>query len=392
MKSEIAEIKQQVIKEAGKDPFVDPVSWELIEKRIPKQFWPLLVDRAGAAKFLQELPLIFPIEDFVDDPEGHSCWERVGNFYKNQGRFHEALPIYFALYDQFLAASESSGKRICKGTPLVWMSDCYAAMGFPVLAKRCLMLALCENAIHKKGDVPPHSTGTYWRLVYRHGLPDAEVKRYGAMAYKLWRKDREDALFPEWLVQEFDKDWMTELPSPDEAGVYLANKRYIWRLMSKLGDGQGETLERLAEYALSCMPGCRTTRRQRTESTDYDIICSMEGFEVDFRCEFGRYFVCECKDWGKPADFAAFAKFCRVLDSVKSRFGILFSKSGISGKGKTKYAEREQLKVFQDRGMVIVVIDWNDLKQVAEGANFINLLRTKYERVRLDLTHSHEKK
>src|SRR3990167_9114931 len=72
-------------------------------------------------------------------------------------------------------------------------------------------------------------------------------------------------------------------------------------------------------------------------------------------------------------------------NSVKSRSGILFSKKGISGEGKTKDAEREQLKVFQDRGMVIVVVDENDIKQVANGENFVNMLKKKYERVRLDL-------
>ena len=114
----------------------------------------------------------------------------------------------------------------------------------------------------------------------------------------------------------------------------------------------------------------------------------MEGFEVDFRSELGRYFVCECTDWDSPADFTLLAKFCRVLDSVKSRFGILFSKQGISGEGKNRDAGLEQLKVFQDRGMVIVVIDQSDLEQVANGANFISLLRTKYENVRLNLTRT----
>ena len=139
------------------------------------------------------------------------------------------------------------------------------------------------------------------------------------------------------------------------------------------------------------MPSCRTTLRQRSNSTDYDIVCSMEGFEVDFRSEMGRYFVCECKDWDKPANFTTMAKFCRVLDSTKSHFGILFSKHGISGKGKTKHAEREQLKVFQDRGIVIVVVDQDDLKLVSKGYNFISLLREKYETIRLDLQKKTEK-
>jgi hypothetical protein len=78
------------------------------------------------------------------------------------------------------------------------------------------------------------------------------------------------------------------------------------------------------------------------------------------------------------------AKFCRVLDSVKSRFGILFSKNGISGNDGSRDAGLEQRKIFQDRGIVIIVVDENDLKRVAAGANFISMLRSKYEAIRLD--------
>jgi hypothetical protein len=111
----------------------------------------------------------------------------------------------------------------------------------------------------------------------------------------------------------------------------------------------------------------------------------MEGQDLDFRSELGRYFVCECKDTGEAEGVRTMAILCRVLDSVKSRFGILFSKSGISGGGKWKDSDLEQLKIFQDRGTVIVVIDKDDLEQLGQGANFVSLLRKKYERVRLNL-------
>jgi hypothetical protein len=160
---------------------------------------------------------------------------------------------------------------------------------------------------------------------------------------------------------------------------------YIHSLISKLGDKQGKNLELLAEYLVSCMPGCRTARRKKSKSSEYDIVCSNEGFDIDFRSELGRYFICECKDWKNRAGFPVFAKFCRVLDSIKSRFGILFSREGITGESKTEDAEREQIKVFQDRGMVIVVINQADLDSLATGGNFITLLRERYETVRLDL-------
>jgi hypothetical protein len=277
------------------------------------------------------------------------------------------------------------GKRIHKGLPLVWIYECYLMMGFVTLAKRYLMLTLIEDAIRENGELLSETGGVYFRFVWRHGLADSELQRYAKEAYNQFVKHPVESLFPEWILQELDNNWMTEFPIAQEAAVYSVNPRYVKHLIEKLGDTSGATLERLAEYILSCMPGCRTTRRRRSHSSDYDIVCSVEGLEVDFRSELGRYFVCECKDWQSPADFTTMAKFCRVLDSTKSRFGILFSKNGISGEGRTVDAEREQLKVFQDRGMVIVVIDQSDLEHVARGGSFINLLRAKYERVRLDL-------
>jgi hypothetical protein len=192
-------------------------------------------------------------------------------------------------------------------------------------------------------------------------------------------------MFPEALLQRVDDDWLTILPSAAEAFLYFASEGYVRWLLGQLGDSGGEALEFLAEYLMSCMPGCRTARHQKTASTDHDVVCSMEGFEVAFRSEFGRCFVCECKDWKAPADFTTMAKFCRVLDSFKARFGILFSKTGISGENRTVYAAREQLKVFQDRGIVVVVLNRQDLEKVATGRNLIPLLRKRYEAVRLDI-------
>jgi hypothetical protein len=133
------------------------------------------------------------------------------------------------------------------------------------------------------------------------------------------------------------------------------------------------------------MPGCRTTVRKRTASSEIDIVCSVEGIETDFRSELGRYFVCECKDWKKAVDFTSVAKFCRILDSIKSQFGILFSPKGISGKKLSLDAASEPQKLFQNHGIGLVVIDQEDIAYVADGGNFINLLRNKYEKIRLDV-------
>ena len=115
------------------------------------------------------------------------------------------------------------------------------------------------------------------------------------------------------------------------------------------------------------------------------MLCSLVGFDVDFRGEFGRYFVCEFKDWNKYIDFSAFAKFNRVLDSIKARFGIYFSKNGLYIDGAEKYVLQEQLKAYQERGIVIVVVTLKDIEFIIRGGNFIALLQKKYEEVRLGL-------
>jgi hypothetical protein len=355
------------------------------QNNIPEELSALLKFRSGAASLLEKLPKYYSPEQISHVSPEQRSWELIGLYYFNSGRVHEALSVFFALYNHMLDSQFIHKKWVHKGLPLVWISDCYARMGHPALSNRYLMLTLCEDAIRGEGIVCSELTGVYFRLVWSQGISDEEVRAYSKQIFILSSQYPETALFPELILQSLDQNWMTEYPSPKEATIYVANTRYIRYLISKLGDKEGRYLEYLAEYILSCMPGCRTYRRKKSKSTDYDIVCSMEGFEVDFRSEFERYFVCECKDWKKKVDFSAFAKFCRVLDSTKSRFGILFSKNGISGSGKTTDAEREQLKVYQDRGMVIVVIDYSDLSSVCEGANFINLLRSKYEKVRLDL-------
>jgi len=155
------EIKYKTIQEAGRDPLSDPYSWDLIEKYLDRSLWPQLYSRSGAAVLAFRLPEIFNPSKIIKNQEISVCWERIGNLFKNQGRFHEALSIYFALYYQLLEVQKKTGKFISKGTPLVWISECYFSMKFPVHTKRYLMLTLFEDAIQTKGNIPPESTGVY---------------------------------------------------------------------------------------------------------------------------------------------------------------------------------------------------------------------------------------
>lgn len=40
----IIKVRNKVVRDFGKDPFEDPVSWELLEEKLPENLWELLVD------------------------------------------------------------------------------------------------------------------------------------------------------------------------------------------------------------------------------------------------------------------------------------------------------------------------------------------------------------
>jgi hypothetical protein len=353
---------------------------------VPPELLGIRTERDGAAKLCRELPQAYSPRETREDKDKRRAWELFGLYFLHRGRLHEGIDIFAALYDHLILAQDEVDEWHPKGMPLVWMSEAYLRLGMPVLAKRYLMLTIFEDALRDEGEISPETSGAYFRAVWQHGLPDGEVRRYAKEAWDLFQLDPLHARYPEWLMQEVDQQWMTAFPTTRETIIYRANLRYMQLLLTEMGDGSGRSLERLAAYVLECMPGCRPRFRMRTPSTDYDVVSALDGTYADFRSEIGRYVLCECKDWKTPADFTTMAKFCRVLESAKSSFGILFSKKGITGESRTTDAAREQFKIFHEKGIVIVALDESDLARIARGASAVTILREKYERRRFDLS------
>jgi hypothetical protein len=369
---------------------VDEIGFDDLEKLLPQDIFELLEKRDSAAILLERLPQVWSPKE-VAPPVGEPktvqlrLWELIGLRFRDKGRPFEALAVFILLYQHMLRAQTEHNYRTHKGMPLLWISECFRSVGFPLHTKRYLMLTLAEDALTSPGKVNPDRTGSYFRLVWLHGLPGIEFDRYANEFKQLAINNPVESRFPEWLLQEIDQDWMTEFPALAESAKYFVTEDYVRFLIDQLGEPSGKVLERLASYLLSAIPGFRATTRRKSRSTDYDVVCTVEGLEVDFRAELGRYFVCECKDLDTPADFSIIAKFCRVLDSTKCKFGILFSTKGLTGSGKGTFAEREQMKVYQDRGLVIVVLNIYDFSFLANSGNLVTVLRDRYERVRLDL-------
>lgn len=349
--------------------------------------------RDSAAQLLALLPvnLVNGIETAQSVQQ--LAWQNVGLYYAQQGRWHEGLAIFELLYETMTERQIALNQWVHKAMPLVFISECQFNLNYRACARRSLLLCLIEDAISHGGPVPATS-GTYFRLVWHHGYSQSQLNLICQLTLAQFQQALDYSWFPEWILANIetpDRSFSSQFPSIEEANEYRANLPYIRRLLLDVDNANittGLALERLGQYCLTLIPGIKAYRRRQTHSTDFDVTCYMEGPLNDFRVELGRYFICECKSWRDKADFSTVAKFARVLDSAKVRCGVLFSKNGVSrgGGAQEKFGAREILKVFQDRGVAIIVFDRRDFDKVLAGESFLNLMRLKYEKIRMDLT------
>jgi len=357
---------------------------------ISKDYWELLGEVDSCQQVIKKLNEEYDLMTIASSIKAQNNWQNIALYYRyTQNRYYQAFEVISGLYEQMIKYQLVKRERIHKGMPLVWLRDFSLLIGNRVIAKRYAMLTLCEDVIRDYEKTPPlnkKAGGIYFRLAYYHGMSDIEINNYADKIFEVYEKNSVNSMYPEWILQEIDNDWITDYPTDSEFYSYKPNLFYIKHLLGSIKkDKKGIELERLAEYLLSIVPGFRTYRRLRSETTDYDILCNVEGTSMDYRAELGRYFICECKDWEKPVDVTTITKFFSVLESAKCKSGILFSRKGISGEDSYKYAKREVIKAFQRSGLTVLIIDESDIDKISKGQNLISLLRKKYEETRFDL-------
>lgn len=301
------------------------------------------------------------------------------------GRHLEGIHAFRAIYERYLEAQSSLSERIHKGTVLFWIGRCAQLVGYHSTALRSFLLALCEDIIELDGEIDPLKVGTYPMLVMNYGWTPARFNDTVSKVYQDF-KDDPARIYPEHLAVDIDSGLMQHDPLGPEYELMTVCTPYLGYLRQQLCDNpDGKTMEQIGKYLMWTIPGVWTSGRSPTHSTDYDVIAEVPR-EASRLYEYtGSMVICECKNTKDRTDFTQIAKLCRVIDSVKAKAGVVFTRQGVSGESGTKYGYREILKVYQDRGIMIAVVDDNDLEQLVQGANFYRMLIDKFRQIRLDL-------
>jgi hypothetical protein len=157
--------------------------------------------------------------------------------------------------------------------------------------------------------------------------------------------------------------------------------------LAKTNNDKKNSLERLAVevFEIHSFLRCKF-KNLRTASSEIDLVCEYLGnISSNFLDEYGRYFLVECKNWAKPAGAKEIRDFLGKLRKTRTRLGIFFSKSGITGAAKGTDALRELHSAYDQDGTSIIILANSDLRSVTKLSDVLDLIDGKLDALRFDL-------
>jgi hypothetical protein len=153
--------------------------------------------------------------------------------------------------------------------------------------------------------------------------------------------------------------------------------------------GKGDVLENLASYLLTLLPGCVSRRNLLDEdlASESDIVVRNLNQVTNLTAELlGRHFLVECKNWEKRVGVRDVGYFLYRMRLTHARFGIIFSRSGISGGDEGKAARALIRRAFHEDGSD------HDLATLAQGkGSFWWMLLEKIEKLRFGRPRGHDR-
>jgi len=141
---------------------------------------------------------------------------------------------------------------------------------------------------------------------------------------------------------------------------------------------KGESLENLASFVLDAIPGWKVVgRNKRSRSSELDLIVENSNPGHPFLKDVGPAVIVECKNWEDPVGAPEIRDFGRDIQKRRIKFGILVSRSGITGDPKSRTAATNECWDFYREGVSILVLDRDDFIRVIQGMSLVLILREK---------------
>lgn len=144
---------------------------------------------------------------------------------------------------------------------------------------------------------------------------------------------------------------------------------------------KGKIYERLVAKLCEGVKAFETARDVTSELNQLDILITFSPIGVNsspFK-EWGTHCICECKFHSSGFDGEWLHKLQSVLQLHGAKVGMLFCRKGISNTGAgARLKNKLHFMAGRFPPSIILTMDWDDLKQCANGTNFVKLLNRRY--------------
>lgn len=158
---------------------------------------------------------------------------------------------------------------------------------------------------------------------------------------------------------------------------------------------KGDRLEELTHFLLfnSTNDFVRCIRNCRTSSNELDMLCdwndeakllNLSAIIPD--CEDG--FICECKNYSRPASVTYVGKFSSLLMVAHRKVGFFIAWNGVTGQNSWEDANGLIRKIALATQTYIIVIDKNDFEQIYLNTRSIfDIIQAKLRSLKDDISY-----
>lgn len=174
------------------------------------------------------------------------------------------------------------------------------------------------------------------------------------------------------LIDRLERVEGLATPRPGESARKFSGRKSVTK---------GKIYERLIGKLCEGVRAFSTMQDVTTDLNQLDVLITFGplGFNsLPFK-DWGTHCICECKFHSGGFDGEWLHKLQSVLQLHGAKVGMLFSRKGISNTGAgAKLKNKLHFMAGRFPPSIILTMDWDDLKQCADGTNFVKLLNQRY--------------
>ncbi len=273
-------------------------------------------------------------------------------------------------------------KRVYRAECAYLLSDLYDVMGEQGLALRWAMLMQIDDIL---GEHPQGGGAGKQSLTTRMDLSRFAFDELNRISYLCLGKAKKNGWgtsngFAEDVLCKFaqSKAGYT-IAETDSTKEFPISQGYFNALYRQANDSKGArqkgvTLEDLALYLLLLVPGCVPHKNVLAEQSMFETDILVQNLSPNATVVtdlLGRHFLIECKNRKEKTSSADVGYFLYRMKLTHTRFGIIFSKNGITGSKEHKAAHELIRRAFHEDNLICILISNEDLDKFAKGIEVI---------------------